>query len=190
MDKKQIDVVFTELINRYQGFFIQQIRLKFEGDEVFDVYQEFCIHLYHVLCQKYTTDVDLFNTRSWLKAVVSNFCISELRKKNKKRKVKLIAEQKTEIARSNYSDESYNTDKIHGEPNYFGAMKTLLGIISKRDALILKMKYYYNVPSVRIARLLNVAHVDVTIGRIKQRILRKGKIHDFEAYISSIDWLA
>lgn len=80
-NKKQIDVIFTEILNRYQSFFIFQIRLKFKGEEVFDVYQEFSLHLYKILCEKYSDEVDLFNTGSWLKAVVSNFCISMLRKK-------------------------------------------------------------------------------------------------------------
>jgi hypothetical protein len=51
------------------------------------------------------------------------------------------------------------------------------------------MKYYYGVPSARIARLLNVAHVDVTIGRLKQRIMRRGKIKDFDALLAKMDWL-
>lgn len=189
MNKQQIDVIFTEIINRYQAFFLHQIRLKFEGEEVYDVYQEFCIHLYQVLTTKHSTDIDLFNTRSWLKAVVSNFCISMLRKKNKKRKVNMVSEEKTVLARANYSDDSYNTDKQKGEPDYFHAMSDLLKLITKREALILKLKYYYGVPSSRISRLLNVAHVDVTIGRLKQRILRKLKINDMEALLLKYDWL-
>lgn len=189
MDRQQIDIVFTELMNRYRSFFLQQIRLKFEGEDVHDVFQEFSIHLYHVLVQKYSVEVDLFNTKSWLKAVVSNFCISELRKKHKKRKVNLLSEEKTSLIRSNYTDDSYNSDKVQGEPNYFGAMKSILAILNKREALMLKMKYYYGVPSTRIARILNVAHVDVTIGRLKQRIMRKGKIKDFDALLAKMDWL-
>jgi RNA polymerase sigma factor (sigma-70 family) len=189
VDKKHIDVIFTELLNRYQGFFLHQIRLKFEGEEVYDVYQEFCIHLYQILSTKYSTDIDLFNTRSWLKAVVSNFSISMLRKKNKKRKVNLISEEKTSIARANYSDESYNTDQPKGEPDYFHAMSDVLLHLSKRDALMLKLKYYYGVPSARIARILNVAHVDVTIGRLKQRIIRKSGINDLDALLRTYPWL-
>jgi len=189
MNKQSIDIVFTELMNRYRSFFLQQIRLKFEGEDVHDVFQEFSIHLYQVLLQKYSSEVDLFNTKSWLKAVVSNFCISELRKKNKKRKVHLLSEDKTAVIRSNFSDASYDSDRPKGEPNYFGAMKSVLNFLTKREALMLKMKYYYGVPSARISRILNVTHVDVTIGRLKQRIMRKGKISDFDALLSKMDWL-
>jgi len=188
-DKKHIDVIFTELLNRYQGFFLHQIRLKFEGDEVYDVYQEFCIHLYQLLCAKYSTDIDLFNTRSWLKAVVSNFSISMLRKKNKKRKVTLVSEEKSTVARANYSDNSFDADQPVGEPDYFHAMSDLLAILSKREALILKLKYYYGQPSARISRVLNVAHVDVTIGRIKQRLIKKSGFNDVDELIAKYPWL-
>lgn len=188
-NKKQIDVIFTEILNRYQSFFIFQIRLKFKGEEVFDVYQEFSLHLYKILCEKYSDEVDLFNTGSWLKAVVSNFCISMLRKKNGKRKISLIPEERTTFIRSNYSDGSYGADKPEGEPNYFGAMVSALTHLSKRDALILKMKYYYGLPSARIARLLNVAHVDVTIGRLKQRIMNKTGVENLEDWLTKFNWL-
>ena len=189
VDKKHIDVIFTELLNRYQGFFLHQIRQKFEGEEVFDVYQEFCIHLYQILSTKYSTDIDLFNTRSWLKAVVSNFSISMLRKKNKKRKVNLVSEEKTTLARANYADDSQNSDQPVGEPDYFHAMADVLAHLSKRDALMLKLKYYYGVPSARISRILNVAHVDVTIGRLKQRIIKKSGIKDLDNLLKSYPWL-
>jgi hypothetical protein len=53
----------------------------------------------------------------------------------------------------------------------------------------LKLKYYYGVPSARIARILNVAHVDVTIGRLKQRIIRKSGINDLDALLRAYPWL-
>jgi len=51
------------------------------------------------------------------------------------------------------------------------------------------MKYYYGLPSSRIARLLNVAHVDVTIGRLKQRIIKKTGVHNLEEWLTQFDWL-
>lgn len=188
-EKRIIDVLFTEILNRYQGFFIQQIRLKFEGDEVNDVYQEFCIHLYGILKAKYSDEIDLFSTKAWLKTVVSNFCISMLRKKHKKRAIHFVTEEKTTFIRSIFSDDSYATDKPMGEPNYYDAMSDLLLHLNKRDALILKMKYYYGRSSASISRLLNVAHVDVTIGRLKQRILKKSGITNLDELLLKYDWL-
>jgi DNA-directed RNA polymerase specialized sigma24 family protein len=112
-----------------------------------------------------------------------------LRKKNKKRKVNLVSEEKTTLARANYSDDSYNSDQPKGEPDYFHAMADVLAHLSKRDALMLKLKYYYGVPSARIARILNVAHVDVTIGRLKQRIIKKSGIKDLDNLLKAYPWL-
>lgn len=188
-DKRIVDVLFTEILNRHEGFLIQQIRLKFEGEDVFDVYQEFSIHLYQTLQSKYSSDLDLFSSKAWLKAVVSNFCISQIRKKNKKRAVHFVAENKTSFIQSIYSDESFNADRKPGEPNFFSAMIEALSHLNKRDALILKMKYYYGRPSSSISRLLNIAHVDVTIGRLKQRIKRKSGIDNLDELLEKYDWL-
>jgi DNA-directed RNA polymerase specialized sigma subunit len=103
--------------------------------------------------------------------------------------VNLISEEKTSIARANYSDDSYLTDRPKGEPDYYHAMSDVLLKLSKRDALILKLKYYYGVPSARIARIMNVAHVDVTIGRLKQRIIKKSGVKDLDALLSAYPWL-
>jgi len=37
--------------------------------------------------------------------------------------------------------------------------------------------------------LLNVAHVDVTIGRLKQRILKKSGIANLDELLLKYDWL-
>lgn len=184
-----VDVIFTEILNRYQNFFIQQIRLKFEGDDVKDVFQDFCIHLYTLVQNKYSTDIDLFSSKAWLKTVVSNFAISVLRKKNKKRAIKFISEEKTEFIRSNYSLDSDGADFKQGEPDFNEAMNNALSHLNKREALILKMKYFYGKSSASISRLLNVAHVDVTIGRLKQRIVKKTGIADLDIWLGKFDWL-
>ena len=99
------------------------------------------------------------------------------------------SEEKSTVARANYSDNSFDADQPVGEPDYFHAMSDLLAILSKREALILKLKYYYGQPSARISRVLNVAHVDVTIGRIKQRLIKKSGFNDVEELIAKYPWL-
>jgi c-di-GMP-related signal transduction protein len=54
--------------------------------------------------------------------------------------------------------------------------------------MILKMKYYYGKPSSYISRKLNVAHVDVTIGRIKERIQKKSGIKNIDELITKNKW--
>jgi len=58
-----------------------------------------------------------------------------------------------------------------------------LNLISKRDALILKMKYYYGKPSAYISRAMNESHVDVYISRLKEKIKKKSGINDIQQFI-------
>jgi DNA-directed RNA polymerase specialized sigma subunit len=70
------------------------------------------------------------------------------------------------------------------------AMSDLLTILSKRDALILKMKYFYGKPSAYISKRMNESHVDVYIGRLKEKIKKKSGIRDvqdfFEKYKTAV----
>ena len=57
-----------------------------------------------------------------------------------------------------------------------------LGCVTKKEALILKMKYEYKRSSKEIERRLDVQYVDVLIARIKAKIKKKmGRME--------LDWL-
>ena len=64
MEKYVVDILFTEILNRHQRFFISLIRDKFEGDEVHDVYQDVCLHLYQILNKHWNNQQDLFNSKA------------------------------------------------------------------------------------------------------------------------------
>ena len=102
MDKNTVDVLFTEILNRHQSFFMFLIRDKFEQDDAKDVFQEACLHLYQILETKFEGNEDLFNSKAWLRTVIKNFCLSELRKRNRKKSVKLVPEYQTTLIRQNY----------------------------------------------------------------------------------------
>ena len=85
--------LFNEIMNRYDTMFVSVIRSHFQNSEdQKDVYQEFSIHLFMLIESQYSKSVDLLHTATWLKAVVANFCKSQLRKKNAKRKIKYSAD--------------------------------------------------------------------------------------------------
>ena len=48
MDKNTVDVLFTEILNRHQSFFMLLIKDKFELDDAKDVFQDACLHLYQM----------------------------------------------------------------------------------------------------------------------------------------------
>jgi hypothetical protein len=55
--------------------------------------------------------------------------------------------------------------------------------LDKRDVLILKMKYYYGKPSNYISKKMNETHVNVYIGRLKEKLIKKTGISDLESFV-------
>ena len=191
MNKRLQDVLFTEILNRYNRYFISLIRLKFqEAEEVKDIYQNFSIFLYDKIGKLYPLSPDLFDTKSWLRTIVSNFCISELRKKNAIRQPLLIPEAKTEFIRTNYSDNLDDTSGLYDfnkKKSVDDGIAILFKLLTKREVLILKMKYYYNKPSVFISSKMNETHVDVLISRIKEKIKKKSGVKDINQFIKTFN---
>jgi len=190
MDKNTVDVLFTEILNRHQSFFMLLIKDKFELDDAKDVFQDACLHLYQLLQTKYVDNVDLFNSKAWLRTVVTNFCLSELRRRNRKGAIKLIPEYQTTIVRQNYSETEIHTGLSNNLLDVNQLMDELLKLVSKQDALMLKMKYYYGKPSIYISRVMNVAHVNVSINRIKERIVQKSGVKNIDELIEKYSWSA
>ena len=58
MDKNTVDVLFTEILNRHQSFFMMLIKDKFELDDAKDVFQDTCLHLYELLQTIINTIID------------------------------------------------------------------------------------------------------------------------------------
>ena len=191
MDHRVYHSLFNEVMNRYDPMFVGVIRSHFTSSEdQKDVYQEFSIHLFMLIETKYSKSIDLLHTATWLKAVVSNFCKSLLRKKSAKRKIKFSKEGYTSTHIEQYSEQSGMHvplfDFSH-EIDSYKVMKSILSLISKQDALMLKMKYYYNKPSVYISKKLNITHVDVKIGRLKNRIKKLTGIDNIEALLEKYE---
>ena len=183
--------LFSEIMNRYDAMFVSVIRSHFTSlEDQKDVYQEFSIHLFMLIETKYSQSIDLLNTATWLKAVVANFCKSFLRKKNAKRTIKFSKEDYTSTHLEQYSEDSdmyIPLFDFSGEIDSYKVMKSILSLVSKQDAIMLKMKYYYNKPSVYISKKLNITHVDVKIGRLKNRIKKLTGIDNIEALLEKYE---
>jgi RNA polymerase sigma factor (sigma-70 family) len=191
MDYRVYHSLFKEIMNRYDVMFIGVIRSHFSNTEdQKDVYQEFSIHLFMLIESKYSTSIDLLHTATWLKAVVSNFCKSHLRKKNAKRKIKFNTESFISTHLEQYSEDiagSIPLFDFSGNVDSYEIMCSILSLVSKQDALMLKMKYYYNKPSTYISRKLNITHVDVKIGRLKNRIKKLTGIDNIEVLLEKYE---
>jgi len=193
MDKQLQEAVFNEVMNRYGRFIYMLIKEKFEGEDIKDMYQEFSIFLFQQIGKFYSESANLFDTKAWIRTVTNNFCISELRRRNGKKQLKFIAEEKTEVIRLHFADESMDSSILYDLQNKTDltkAMSELMSFLSKRDALILKMKYFYGKPSNYISKRMNESHVDVYIGRLKEKIKKKSGIQNikefFEKYRTAV----
>ena len=189
MSQREHHTVFNELLNRYDSLFISVIGRHFPvRQEAQDVYQDFLIHLLFLVESNYQSDLDLLNTASWLKAVVSNYCKSALRKKNAKKKIQFAKDEFTALDLENYSekDDSINFTL---NPETFNdsvdAMHHLLGLLPKKDALILKMKYFYGKSSIEIAQRLKTKHIDVRISRLKSRLIKLSGVKSLEEFFEN-----
>ena len=183
--------LFNEIMNRYDLMFVSVIRSHFNNQEdQKDIYQEFSIHLFMLIEAQYSKSIDLLHTATWLKAVISNFCKSQIRKKNAKRKIKFSSDGFITTHLEQFSEDS-NTDTplfdFSGDINSYEIMKSILKLVSRQEAMMLKMKYYYNKPSTYISRKLNVTHVDVKIGRLKKRIQRLTGINNIEELLEKYE---
>ena len=197
MSHRKHHTVFNELLNRYDTLFISVVGKHFKNkEEAQDVYQDFIMHLLMLVETHYEDSLDLINTASWLKAVVSNFCKSAIRQKNAKRKIKIDRAGFSALHIENYSlPEETSPFVIKNEQgqqviDMADVIKHLLGLLSKKDALTLKMKYYYGKSSSLIGKKLNIKHVDVKISRIKANLMKRSgieKISDLEAYFLGDD---
>ena len=183
--------LFNEIMNRYDLMFVSVIRSNFKSlEDQKDIYQEFSIHLFMLIEAQYSKSIDLLHTATWLKAVISNFCKSQIRKKNAKRKIKFSSDGFITTHLEQFSEDS-NVDTplfdFSGDVNSYEIMKSVLKLVSRQEAMMLKMKYYYNKPSTYISRKLNVTHVDVKIGRLKKRIQRLTGINNIEELLEKYE---
>jgi RNA polymerase sigma factor (sigma-70 family) len=183
--------LFNEIMNRYDLMFVSVIRSHFKSlEDQKDIYQEFSIHLFMLIEAQYSKSIDLLHTATWLKAVISNFCKSQIRKKNAKRKIKFSSDGFITTHLEQFSEDS-NVDTplfdFSGDVNSYEIMKSVLKLVSRQEAMMLKMKYYYNKPSTYITRKLNVTHVDVKIGRLKKRIQRLTGINNIEELLEKYE---
>ena len=178
MDRTLQEAVFIELKNRYDSLIASTIRSYFRGEDVKDIFQELQVHLYKRIGELYDEHPDLFSTKAWLRSVVSKYCISELRKRNGKRKVKLVFD---EASLNSVKERSNNDSEEQNELDK--SVHDFLKNLDKRDVLILKMKYYYGKPSNYISKKMNETHVNVYIGRLKEKLIKKTGISDLESFV-------
>ena len=82
MDISTQHAIYDEFINRYERLIISRIKRFSREDDLYDLFQDSCIHIYLKIPSVIHNNPDAFSSSSWVIQVVDNFLISIYRKKN------------------------------------------------------------------------------------------------------------
>jgi RNA polymerase sigma factor (sigma-70 family) len=173
MDRHTQHTIYEEFLNRYERLIISRIYKFKTGDDVADLFQDVTIHIYQKIPIEFHKNPDAFSSSAWVVQVVDRFLISMYRKEKAKKNIhnKTISQlsdfQWNTIANQQISEDS---DLHFTETEFDAILKVIFEHISRKDALMLKMKYYYNKNSDFIAEKLNVSHVNMRLKRLKEQL--------------------
>jgi RNA polymerase sigma factor (sigma-70 family) len=173
MDIVVQQTICEEFLNRYDRLIFSRI-LKFkQNEEAKDLFQDFCLHIFQKIPIEFHRNPDAFSSSSWVVQVVDNFLISGVRKEKAQRNVhgRTISQLKDyqwETISSSFKEGAPQVELTNEE--FEEVLKVIFRHISRRDVLMLKMKYYYGKSSNYISEKLNVSHVNMQIKRIKEQI--------------------
>jgi RNA polymerase sigma factor (sigma-70 family) len=173
MDIVVQQTICEEFLNRYDRLIFSRI-LKFkQNEEAKDLFQDFCLHIFQKIPMEFHRNPDAFSSSSWVVQVVDNFLISGVRKEKAQRNVhgRTISQLKDyqwETISSSFKEGAPQVELTNEE--FEEVLKVIFRHISRRDVLMLKMKYYYGKSSNYISEKLNVSHVNMQIKRIKEQI--------------------
>jgi RNA polymerase sigma factor (sigma-70 family) len=176
MDISTQHAIYDEFINRYERLIISRIKRFSKEEDLYDLFQDSCIHIYLKIPSVIHNNPDAFSSSSWVIQVVDNFLISIFRKKNAKKNIEnktisQLSDFQWNIISNNYKEDLEEIDLSDLELEQI--IKVILDHISKKDALMLKLKYFYGKPSDYIAEKLNISHVNMRIKRIKEQIQKR-----------------
>jgi RNA polymerase sigma factor (sigma-70 family) len=173
MDIVVQQTICEEFLNRYDRLIFSRI-LKFkQNEEAQDLFQDFCLHIFQKIPMEFHRNPDAFSSSSWVVQVVDNFLISGVRKEKAQRNVygRTISQLKDyqwETISSSFKEGAPQVELTNEE--FEEVLKVIFRYISRRDVLMLKMKYYYGKSSNYISEKLNISHVNMQIKRIKEQI--------------------
>jgi|APGre2960657404_1045060.scaffolds.fasta_scaffold00534_4 RNA polymerase sigma factor (sigma-70 family) len=173
MDRHTQHTIYEEFLNRYERLIISRIYKFKTGDDVADLFQDVTIHIYQKIPVEFHKNPDAFSSSAWVVQVVDRFLISMYRKEKAKKNIhsKTISQlsdfQWNTIANQKISEDS---DLHFTETEFDAILKVIFEHISRKDALMLKMKYYYNKNSDFISEKLNVSHVNMRLKRLKEQL--------------------
>lgn len=142
MDRK---LLFEELIRRYEKKIRRAILAKFPNEmDADDLFQELAIHIYQKLEKEKDTELEKWDSISWIIRVTVNFCFSELRKrKTKKSKMLKDLPDTDAIDRKAYlhtNNHSYYDDPSRSVLEV--DIDEVLSLLNERDRQLILLKLF------------------------------------------------
>jgi RNA polymerase sigma factor (sigma-70 family) len=176
MDLQTQHTIYEEFINRYERLIISRIKRYYSNEELFDLFQDVTLHIYQKIPVEFHKNPDAFSSSSWVVTVVDRFIISSYRKNQAEKNI----HSKSDSKFSDHQWEKITSSLIIEFTGYEYPMQDMeellhevFKLVSKKDALMLKMKYYYGKSSEYISTKLNISHVNMRIKRVKEHIQLK-----------------
>ncbi len=178
MNSTRHTMFFNELMTQHGSFFKHVMRRSIPIAELPDTFQEFSIHFFQLIVDRYDAQPELFASYGWLKTVTHHFCISEIRKRQSK---------KNQVWENTTSEKVIVQEHIvyDQEELISQLFEAVIGSVNKRDALVLKMKYCYDKPSKYISEKMGIKHVDMYITRIKEKVRRQTGNVNLDEWLNS-----
>ena len=172
MHKNQQNIVFNQLLDQHEELIISRIKRFYKGDIVNDYFQDVLIKFYHLIPRFFLHSPHVFDSTSWIVTVVDNYLRDVHRANNAKKKLKEIKLSDLSAISCVLNDDHHFAIKWdHDTQDTLQmAIDNILVYISKKDRLIILMKYYYGKSSEEIEQRLKIKHVNVRINRIKKKI--------------------
>tara|TARA_Y100000385_G_C12741449_1_gene486967 strand:- start:93 stop:668 length:576 start_codon:yes stop_codon:yes gene_type:complete len=177
MDKSQQNIVFNQFLDNHQELIISRIKRFHNGDIINDHLQDVLIKFYHLIPKFFYVSPEIFNSSSWIVTVVDNYLRDIYRSNNAKRKLNEITVSDLNAITCVLNEDHHFA--IKWDVNSFDTLQlvidNILMYLSKKDRLVLLMKYYYGKSSEEIEQRLKIKHVNVRINRIKKKIQKEIK---------------
>jgi RNA polymerase sigma factor (sigma-70 family) len=186
------ELLLKEILFRQKKAIKYIIRRHFKESEVDDLYQEVCIDLFKKIGREHDDLLARWNTGNFVAVVVKNFCLSQIRKSNAKKRIKT----------KNFDEDDAFLKAVHGssyvdsdELDFFKSTKKInlieaLSRLSDRDQEFIMLRYFQKKSILEINDKMGVTNSSVYIDRAEKKLKRIiGTIDDDESF-EIIDGLA
>ncbi len=179
------EILLNEILLRHKRLVKSVIRQHFQESDVDDVYQDVCLDLFKKIGRENDELLARWNTGNFVAVVVKNFCITEIRKSNAKKR----------IHTKNFEDDDAFLRAVHGssysehdELDFFHSSKKInvieaLSQLKDRDQEFIMLRYFQKKSIAEINDRMGVTNSSVYIDRAEKKLKKIiGNLDDDDSF--------